>query len=245
MSKTKTKLSVNINKIATLRNARGGNDPNVLFAAQQIQSFGAHGITVHPRPDERHIKIKDVYELKKIVTTEFNIEGYPSDDFIKLVSTVMPEQVTLVPDPPDVLTSNAGWNISKNQKQLEHVCKKISHSRISVFVDPKTCTSEDLKILSSIGVHRIELYTESYAKAFAENKNLDKILNEYFECANNALKHGLQINAGHDLNQKNLGKFIHSVPEVSEVSIGHAIISEALYLGLKQTIANYLKILDC
>ncbi len=248
MSKIKTKLSVNINKIATLRNARGGNDPDVLLAAKRIEQFGAHGITVHPRPDERHIRFQDVYGLKKMFpensNTEFNIEGYPSADFLELISMIKPHQVTLVPDPPHVLTSNAGWNVAESSKLLKEVCQKIPYSRISVFIDPKTCTSEDLKALAEIGVQRIELYTENYAKAFSENKNLEFVLSSYKKCAQHAIDCGLQINAGHDLNQLNLGLFIDSVPQVAEVSIGHALISEALYLGLEQTIKNYLKILD-
>lgn len=243
MSKYKTHLSVNINKIATLRNARGGNEPNLIYAAQKIQDFGAHGITVHPRPDERHIRFKDVLELKKVVTQEFNIEGYPSSDFLDLISEVRPDQVTLVPDPPEALTSNAGWDVQYNSEFLKTVCSKIQFSRISVFIDPNTCSTKDLKILKEIGVQRIELYTEKFAKAFAEKKDLNSVLNEYASCARNALQEGLQINAGHDLNQMNLKTFLNSVPEVKEVSIGHALISEALYQGMETTISSYLKIL--
>ncbi len=240
----RTKLSVNINKIATLRNARRGHDPDVILAAQKIQEFGAHGITVHPRPDERHITMMDVINLKKAVHTEFNIEGYPSEDFLALITNIRPDQTTLVPDPPDVLTSNAGWDVKSNQALLKKVCHHISFTRISVFIDPRTCSLDDLKILKDIGVHRIELYTENYSKAFAENKNLQTVLDEYKSCAEDALKVGLKINAGHDLNQLNLKTFISTVPEVSEVSIGHALISEALYEGLALTISNYLKILN-
>ena len=240
----KTKLSVNINKLATLRNARGGNDPDILMAAKKIQSFGAHGITVHPRPDERHIRMKDVYDLKPIVTTEYNIEGYPSDDFISLVNEIRPEQVTLVPDPPHVLTSNAGWLISENQTLLKDVFKRLDGLRISVFIDPKTCNNEDeLKLLKDLGAHRIELYTEAFARAFETKTNLESVLSSYATTAEKALKSGLQINAGHDLNQQNLGLFVEKVPEVAEVSIGHALISEALYEGLETTIKNYLKVL--
>jgi pyridoxine 5-phosphate synthase len=255
----KTKLSVNINKIATLRNARGGNDPSVILAAKKIQEFGAHGITVHPRPDERHITLADVHNLKPIVTTEYNIEGYPSDAFLDLIQEIKPDQVTLVPDPPDAITSNAGWNVSLNQKFLADVFKKISisspQSRISVFIDPQSCSLEELKILKAQGVHRIELYTEAYAKAFeqsgadpsltseATKAELEVTLSHYVKIANHALSVGLGINAGHDLNQKNLGLFIKTVPEVDEVSIGHALISESLYLGLEKTIKNYLIIL--
>lgn len=240
---SETKLSVNINKIATLRNARGGHDPDVVLAAKRIQSYGAHGITVHPRPDERHIKKSDVYALKNCVTTEFNIEGYPSDDFINLILEINPEQVTLVPDPPDVLTSNAGWKVLKQQDVLKSAISSLKGSRVSVFVDPVTCTMDDLKCLSALGAHRVELYTEAYAQAFAAKKNLDQVLDSYVSLAEMALKNGLKINAGHDLNQQNLALFVKKVPEVAEVSIGHALISEALYEGMEYTVKSYLKIL--
>ncbi len=240
---TDTKLSVNINKIATLRNARGGNDPNVTLAAEHIESFGAQGITVHPRPDERHIKFSDVYDLKSVVKTELNVEGYPSDSFLKLIKCIVPAQVTLVPDPPDALTSNAGWNISTQKDLLRKAFKNISASRISVFVDPATCKEDHLKLLRDLGAHRIELYTEAYAKAYNYPDRLKPILDAYAMLARLALKSGLGVNAGHDLNQQNLKLFITEVPEVSEVSIGHALISEALYTGLEQTVKSYLKIL--
>lgn len=260
----KTKLSVNINKIATLRNARGGHDPSVTLAAQRIQSFGAHGITVHPRPDERHITLADVRNLKPIVKTEYNIEGYPSEAFLDLIAEIKPEQVTLVPDPPEVITSNAGWNVNLNQSFLAAVFQKLKskspESRISVFIDPKSSSLEDMKTLKKLGAHRIELYTEAYAKAFEASHDISKntskdtaqIISEplkltlasYVELANNALSVGLEINAGHDLNQENLSLFIKTVPEVAEVSIGHALISEALYLGLEKTVKNYLNILN-
>lgn len=246
MDMAQTKLSVNINKIATLRNARGGNDPNLMDVAQKIQSFGAHGITIHPRPDERHIRRQDVFDLKPIVYTEFNIEGYPSEDFLTLINEVQPEQVTLVPDPPHVLTSNAGWKVKENKDLLKHVFKKISRGRISVFIDPQTASEEDFKWLYEAGAHRIELYTEAYAKAFDVGTNLTETLDSYKKTAELALKSGLEINAGHDLSQKNLGLFISTIPEISEVSIGHALISEALFEGLERTLRNYLKILkDC
>lgn len=240
---TQTKLSVNINKIATLRNARGGQDPDVLLAAQRIESFGAHGITVHPRPDERHIKFSDVYGLKPIVKTELNIEGYPSDIFLELIQKIEPDQVTLVPDPPEVLTSNAGWNITSSKKILEKCFKSISSSRISIFVDPSNCNEDGLKLIKDLGAKRIELYTEAYARAYEKPDLLMPILKAYIELAELALKNGLEINAGHDLNQNNLKLFIDKVPEVSEVSIGHALISEALYDGLEKTVKSYLKIL--
>lgn len=241
-----TKLSVNINKIATLRNARGGSTPDLKQAAIQIQNYGAHGITIHPRPDERHITRQDVYSLKKVVTTEFNIEGYPSNDFLDLISEVQPEQVTLVPDPPEVLTSNAGWKVKDNQDFLKSVMAKLKNFRVSVFVEPDTCNSQDLQILADLGVKRVEMYTEEYAKAFATNSqdSINMALKKYTQLYNNALEVGLKINAGHDLNQQNLGFFIQNLPLVSEVSIGHALISEALYDGLKTTVENYLKILN-
>lgn len=240
-----TKLSVNINKVATLRNARGGNTPDVIEAAKKIQSFGAHGITVHPRPDERHITQKDVYDLKKVVHTEFNIEGYPSKDFIELIHNIQPEQVTLVPDPPGVLTSNAGWRIAEQRPLLTDVAEKLTAFRISVFVEPKTCTLTDLNFLKEIGVSRIEIYTEEFAKAFESNDEslLEKTLSEYRRLYQDALDAGLEINAGHDLNQQNLACFIQNFPYVSEVSIGHALISDALYDGLDITVKNYLFIL--
>ncbi len=239
----RTKLSVNINKIATLRNARGGDDPSVLEAAKRIQNFGADGITVHPRPDERHIRRSDVYALKPWISTEFNIEGYPSEDFLSLVQDIKPEQVTLVPDPPNVLTSNAGWNVQAQRQLLEHSCKSLQGSRISVFVDPTTCSEVDLKSLKDLGVQRIELYTEAYAKAFKNPSLRLATLDTYVRLAELVLKQGLEINAGHDLNQINLGLFIDKVPEVREVSIGHALISEALYEGMEYTVKSYLKIL--
>ena len=239
-----TSLSVNINKIATLRNARGGLSPHLGLAAQRIQAFGAHGITVHPRPDERHIKYKDVYELKPIISTEFNIEGYPHPRFLDLIQEVQPQQVTLVPDGPQVLTSNAGWDILAHQDLLKSSVKSCSHSRISVFVEPQSCSSDDLKCLFDLGVQRIEMYTEAYAKAYEVKKNLEGVLGSYQKLADEALKSGLEINAGHDLNQTNLGLFIKKIPSIKEVSIGHALISEALYKGLESTVKQYLDILN-
>jgi pyridoxine 5-phosphate synthase len=239
-----TQLSVNINKIATLRNARGGLEPNLIFAAQAIESFGAHGITIHPRPDERHIKKSDVYELKSVVKTELNIEGFPTDDFLELINTVHPEQTTLVPDPPNVLTSNAGWKVEKDIKVLEKAIERIKSSRVSVFMDPFRTTQKALKELKRIGANRIELYTESFAHAFHFNQDLQKTLDVFRKCADIALSEGLELNAGHDLNQKNLKLFIQEIPEIKEVSIGHALISESLYEGLEKTIKNYLEILD-
>lgn len=240
-----TKLSVNINKVATLRNSRGGNTPNVIEAAKKIQSFGAQGITVHPRPDERHITREDVLNLKKVVNTEFNIEGYPSKDFINLIKEVNPEQVTLVPDPPEVLTSNAGWKVSEQKELLKWAAEELRLYRISVFVEPLTCSLEDLKFLREIGISRIEIYTEDFAKAFDTHDEalLEQSLNQYRRLYQDAMDAGLGINAGHDLSQKNLGCFIQNFPYVSEVSIGHALISDALYDGLEMTVKNYLFIL--
>lgn len=244
MVKPKTSLSVNINKIATLRNARQGKEPDLVEAAKRIQEFGAHGITVHPRPDERHIKLKDVYDLKKIVFKEFNIEGYPSDAFIRLINEVQPEQVTLVPDPPEAVTSSEGWDVIKNRTLLTKVLSQINGPRISVFIDPKTSSEGDFIILNQMGCHRIELYTEAFAKAFDDQKNLELTLKSYLNTAKWAVESGLMVNAGHDLNQANLGLFIKEVPYISEVSIGHALISESLYEGLGLTVSKYLKILE-
>ncbi|MCO5113238.1 MAG: pyridoxine 5'-phosphate synthase [Bdellovibrionaceae bacterium] len=240
-----TKLSVNINKIATLRNARGGDVPNVVDAAKSIQKFGAHGITVHPRPDERHITRKDVFDLRPVVHTEFNIEGYPSKDFLELILKVEPQQVTLVPDPPEVLTSNAGWIVNSNKALLEQTADQLRNFRASVFVEPETCSLEDLKFLKSVGIARVEMYTEDFAKAFetADHKTINAALERYKRLYNDALDAGLDLNAGHDLSQRNLACFCENFPHVSEVSIGHALISEALYDGLETTIKNYLYIL--
>lgn len=219
--------------------------PSVTDAAINIQKFGAHGITVHPRPDERHITRKDVYDLRPLVTTEFNIEGYPSEDFMAMVLEVQPEQVTLVPDPPDVLTSNAGWKIAAHQEQLKIVAQKLKGLRIAVFVEPDTCSLEELKFLKEIGIARIEMYTEGFAKAFesGDSSLLQSTMERYQKLYQDGLSADLEINAGHDLSQANLGYFLKHLPEVSEVSIGHALIGEALYEGLPTTIGNYLKIL--
>ncbi|PLX06713.1 MAG: pyridoxine 5'-phosphate synthase [Marinilabiliales bacterium] len=233
-----TKLSVNINKIATIRNARGGNIPDVRLAAINCEKFGAEGITVHPRPDERHITYQDVYDIRPIITTEFNIEGYPSKKFIDLVCKVKPHQVTLVPDPPDAITSNAGWDTIKHKDFLIEVISEFKEKgiRTSIFVDT------DLKNIdgaAKINTDRIELYTEPYASGFSINK--EKAVTDFTRAAQHALKHGLQINAGHDLNLENLKYFVKNVPGISEVSIGHALISDALYFGLDNTIKLYLR----
>lgn len=231
-----TKLSVNINKIATLRNARGGNMPDLLRAAADIERFGADGITVHPRPDERHIRYRDVYDLKKVVTTEFNIEGYPSPDFIALIRDIRPEQVTLVPDPPGVLTSNAGWDMITHQHFLQEMVNlfKSLHCRVSLFVDP---LPHIVEAAATTGTDRVELYTEAYASGFRLNP--DEALKPYLITARKADELGLGLNAGHDLNLENLGYFHRMIPNLLEVSIGHALISDALYLGLEETIRLY------
>ena len=235
-----TKLSVNINKIATLRNARGGSIPNVVKTARDCQKFGADGITVHPRPDERHITRKDVFDIKSMITTEYNIEGYPSEDFIKMVLEVNPEQVTLVPDGPDVLTSCAGWDTVKFQDFLSQVIGifKDQGIRTSIFVDPKMEMIEGAKLCGS---DRIELYTEAYAKNYSTDK--EKAIEAYVLAAKKATALGLEINAGHDLSLENLEFFAKEIPNLAEVSIGHALISDAIYLGLENTIQMYKRFL--
>lgn len=231
-----TKLSVNINKIATLRNARGGNVPNVLQFAKDCQAFGAEGITVHPRPDERHIRYSDVYELRPHITTEFNIEGYPSDKFINLVKTVVPTQVTLVPDAPDAITSNAGWDCVSNYDFLKDLVNSFHEKniRVSIFVGTET---ENILAASETGADRIELYTEPYASNFAKDKAC--AIKPFIEAAQKARECGLEVNAGHDLNLDNLAYMHKNIPFLKEVSIGHALIADALYFGLKNTIEKY------
>ena len=231
-----TRLSVNINKIATLRNARGGDIPNLITAAINCQSFGADGITVHPRPDERHIRYKDVLDLRPIVKTEFNIEGYPSDKFMALVLAVKPEQVTLVPDKDNAITSNAGWDTIRNRSFLSDVIKtfRIEGIRISLFVGTETEFVEGAAIA---GADRVELYTEPYASAFSSNGV--EAIKPFIRAAEVARKSGLGLNAGHDLNLDNLSYFHKNIPWLEEVSIGHALISDALYLGLENTIQMY------
>lgn len=230
------KLSVNINKIATLRNARGGNQPDVIQAAIRCQEFGAEGITIHPRPDERHIRYADVYDLKPVVTTEFNIEGYPCKKFIELVKTVRPTQVTLVPDAPDAITSNAGWDCITNQNFLKDLVAEFQSVgvRVSIFTDTNV---ENICAAANTGTDRIELYTEPYAALFPKDK--DAAVTPFVEAAKAAKKLGLGINAGHDLNAENLAFFKQNIPFLDEVSIGHALISDALYLGLQTTIELY------
>ena len=233
-----TKLSVNINKIATIRNARGGETPSVTEAAIKIQEFGAHGITIHPRPDERHITRKDVYDLKPLVTTEFNIEGNPHRDFIDMVLEVKPEQVTLVPDADDAITSNAGWDTKKHFDFLTEIIAEFKNAgiRTSVFLDP---TPELVEYAFKSGADRIELYTEEYAREYATgNKDAVEI---YTAAAVRANELGLGINAGHDLSLENLKYFADNIPNLLEVSIGHALVSEALYMGMENTVQTYLK----
>lgn len=231
-----TKLSVNINKIATLRNARGGNIPNVLNAAINCQNFGADGITVHPRPDERHIKYRDVFEIRPIITTEFNIEGNPSDSFIDLVLSVKPDQVTLVPDRHDAITSNSGWDTLRNRAFLSDVVSTFRKAgvRTSLFVDTSPVNIENAVIT---GTDRIELYTEPYASGF--NADAASAIAPFIRAAELAKEAGLGINAGHDLNLENLAYFHRNIPWILEVSIGHALISDAIYLGLENTIQMY------
>ena len=235
-----TRLSVNINKIATLRNARGENIPDVLKTAIDCQHFGAQGITVHPRPDERHIRYQDVYDLKPLVKTEFNIEGYPTENFIKLVKKIKPEQVTLVPDAPDTLTSNAGWDTVKHKSYLENIILSFKSLgiRTSIFVDTKP---ENIINAAKTKTDRIELYTEPYAANYKKDRN--KAIYPFIEAAKIANELKLGINAGHDLNLDNLKYFRENIPGLLEVSIGHALISDALYYGLENTIQMYLRLL--
>lgn len=233
-----TKLSVNINKIATLRNARGGDVPSVTQVAIDIQRFGAEGVTVHPRPDERHITRKDIYDLKPLVYTEFNIEGNPHPSFIDMVLEVKPQQVTLVPDADDAITSNAGWDCQKHKEYLTEIISTFKKAgiRTSIFLDPNP---KMVKHAFETGTDRIELYTEAYAKNYLLDK--EKAIKPYIETALKANEYGLGINAGHDLSLENLQYFAQNIPNLLEVSIGHALISEALYLGLENTIQAYLK----
>ena len=233
-----TKLSVNINKIATLRNARGGNVPDVLKAAVDCEHFGAQGVTVHPRPDERHIRYADVRALKPILTTEFNLEGNPIDSFRELVLEVRPTQVTLVPDAENVLTSNAGWDTRRNLPYLKEVCRlfKDAGIRVSIFIDPVV---EMIQYAAETGCDRVELYTEAYAAGYARNR--EEAIAPYYAAACEAVRLGLGLNAGHDLSLENLWYFHRIIPGLQEVSIGHALISDALYLGLENTIHAYLE----
>jgi pyridoxine 5-phosphate synthase len=233
-----TKLSVNINKLATLRNARGGNLPDVLKAAVDIQRFGAEGITVHPRPDERHIRYQDTIALKPLVSTEYNIEGYPSREWMELVLKVKPDQATLVPDPPDALTSNAGWDTVRHEGFLKEMISELKKNNIRTTIFIET-NSKHIENAVKTGTDRIELYTESYAKDFTKNK--EKAIAPFIASAKLAGQLGLGINAGHDLNLENLKYFRDHVSGLLEVSIGHALISDALYYGLENTVQLYLR----
>ena len=236
-----TKLSVNINKIAVIRNSRGGNTPNVLKAALAIEQFGGEGITVHPRPDARHIRHDDVRDLKQNITTELNIEGNPVGEFIDLVCEVRPTQVTLVPDAPDAITSNAGWDTIANRERLTEICSKfkVLGIRVSIFVDPVV---EMVRGAKECGADRVELYTEAYAAGYAADR--EAAIAPYVEAAEAARECGLGLNAGHDLSLENLRYFYERIPWCDEVSIGHALISDALYLGLENTVQLYRRCLQ-
>lgn len=233
-----TKLSVNVNKVATLRNARGGNNPNLIQVVKDCESFGAQGITVHPRPDERHITTKDVYQIKEVVTTEFNIEGYPDERYLRIIEEVKPDQATLVPDAPDAITSNAGWDTIANEGMLKEIVSRIKEAgvRVSIFSDPVEAMIEGAK---KTGTDRIELYTEAYATGYARDRQV--ALEPYLKAAELARDLGIGVNAGHDLDLKNLRYLKENLPFVDEVSIGHALICDALYLGLENTIQLYLR----
>ena len=236
-----TRLSVNINKVATLRNARGQNTPNLIQVARDVERFGAEGITVHPRPDQRHIRYDDVRDLSAVVTSEFNVEGYPNRQFIDLVKEVKPAQVTLVPDKPGALTSNAGWDTLKNKSLLTEVISELKDLgiRTSLFTGTDSVFIEGAK---RVGADRVELYTEPYAVLFSKNK--PSAVKPFSEAGALALELGLGLNAGHDLNRENLAYFAANVPALMEVSIGHALISDALYFGLENTVQMYLSKLN-
>ena len=236
-----TRLSVNVNKIATLRNARGGQLPNLKTVTLDIERFGAQGITMHPRPDERHIRFKDIYEIAPALKTEFNIEGYPSDKFIALIREVQPAQATLVPDPPHVLTSNAGWQVKANEGILRPLIRRLKETgvRVSLFIDPKTVQDSEFELMKNLGVDRIELYTEAYAESYGGPQQL-AVTELYKHAAHKARAVGLGLNAGHDLNTQNLRHLVTEIPFIDEVSIGHALVCDALYWGLEKTVHSYL-----
>lgn len=233
-----TKLSVNVNKIATLRNARGGNNPNLVQVVRDCERFGAQGITVHPRPDERHITTEDVYRINEVCTTEFNIEGYPDARYLKFIEEVRPAQATLVPDPPEAITSNAGWDTVKNETMLRDIVQQIKSYgvRVSIFADPSEVIIEGAK---KVGTDRIELYTEPFATGYASNPAA--AVADYVTAGKLAKELGLGINAGHDLDLNNLKYLKEKLPFMDEVSIGHALVCDALYMGLENTIQMYLK----
>jgi pyridoxine 5-phosphate synthase len=237
-----TKLSVNVNKLATLRNSRGKNNPDIVRLSLEIIRFGAQGITVHPRPDERHVRKTDVLELKKAINVELNVEGYPSGEFLQMVEEVRAAQCTLVPDPPNVLTSNAGWLVKDSIDLLKRVAMRLSSKgvRTSVFIDPETTVFEsDYRLLRDVGVDRVELYTEKYAESFLST-NSNEVLENYHKAALMARAAGLGVNAGHDLTSENLPRLLATIPWIDEVSIGHALICDALTWGLELTLKKYL-----
>lgn len=236
-----TKLSVNINKIATLRNARGANNPNVVMVALDCERFGAQGITVHPRPDERHIRYQDAVDLAKVVTTEFNIEGYPDQRFMQLIREVKPAQATLVPDPPNAITSNTGWDTIAHQSMLKDIVAELKEigTRVSIFINPEAKYFESAKLT---GTDRVELYTEPYASHYHQDR--EKAVKPYVEVAHIARELGLGLNAGHDLDLHNLAYLKQQIPFLEEVSIGHALICDALYYGLENTIQMYRRQLE-
>ena len=243
-----TQLSVNINKLATLRNSRGGKNPDVVTWAREIEDMGVFGITVHPRPDERQIRFQDVRDLSKVVRGELNIEGYPDENWLRLVEETRPDQATLVPDPPDALTSNAGFHVPKSVQLLATVVERLSRiptryrgvaTRVSVFIDPFDFTAEDATTLKDLGVNRIELYTEKFAQSF-QTPNRKEILEVYKSAAQWARENRLEVNAGHDLTYENLPVLLQEIPWIAEVSIGHALICDALTFGMKETVARYL-----
>ncbi|MCB0422105.1 MAG: pyridoxine 5'-phosphate synthase [Bdellovibrionales bacterium] len=251
-----TQLSVNVNKLATLRNARGGNNPNVLKACQDIVRYGARGITVHPRPDERHITRADVYQISAWLkehnstlpseeTIEFNVEGFPSDEFLVMMKEIRPDQCTLVPDPPDVLTSNAGWHPLEREEFLKPIVQNLKDwgIRSSLFINPYDVFDGELAALERVSPDRIELYTQMYAENFKSEKK-DATTEVYRKIAVQVFESGMEINAGHDLDLDNLGYLVKKLPMLKEVSIGHALICEALYLGLERTVKSYLRVLS-
>ena len=234
----KTRLSVNVNKIATLRNARGGNNPNIIELVKKIESYGADGITVHPRTDERHITLQDVYDISKVVKTDYNIEGYPDARFLNIISDIKPEQVTLVPDAPDVITSNRGWKESDLNMDIKSIILSIKRlgSKVSLFIEPSISM---INFALDYDVDRIELYTGDYARLYGDNEN--KIIDKYISVSEYAQKNGIEVNAGHDLDLENLMFFKKSIPNLYEVSIGHALICDSLIYGLEKTIKLYLE----
>lgn len=236
-----TTLSVNVNKIATLRNARGKNNPDLLKMVLDIIAFGAEGITVHPRPDGRHIRTADVYDIANAINVEFNIEGYPSKDFLDLIKKIRPAQCTLVPDPPEALTSNAGWKIEENQNFLQKTVEFLHENgvRSSLFIDPEQIKPAEIELLHKIGTDRVELYTESFANHFGTPR-AKAVITIYREVATKIKALNIDLNAGHDLNLINLRGLVTEIPFIKEVSIGHALICDALYFGLKETISRYL-----